>query len=275
MLFLLKKNMSTLFKYCYGKLYQKLYRILSIKPKTVTSTVNDITYELDLSQSIDSSIYFFGCFEADVTKNIAQFTKPGMTVLDIGANIGCHTLPIASLVGNTGKVIAFEPMDWARNKLNKNISLNNFSNISVEKIALSDKHETQTLRFRSNWPLDNHYQQEANVKQNITLETLDNYVKKMDIKVDLIKIDVDGYEYKIFKGAHHLLKTHKPIICTEIGHTTQRVGDSVEEMIKFLSSLGYNFYSIKDLKQIHDPMDVIRTLPDNGAMNMMLINEIN
>ena len=119
-----KGNMlSKLIRYFFGRLF--IYSKGNFfKPKTIISTVNGIKYELDLSQSIDAHIHFFGYFEHDVTKCIAKFTKQTMTVLDIGANIGCHTLPLAHLVGNTGKVIAFEPMEWARKKLIRNCSLN-------------------------------------------------------------------------------------------------------------------------------------------------------
>ena len=152
-------------------------------------------------------------------------------------------------------------------KFNNNI-LNNLKN------PLSNKNGAQSLRFKSNWPIDKQHQPEANIKQDIKFETLDNYIRRIDNKVDLIKIDVDGYEYKIFRGARNLLTTHRPIIIAEIGHATERVGERVEEMIEFLAKLEYKFHSIKDPKQIIlDPMARIQSLPHNSSMNVLLLPE--
>lgn len=110
-----------------GRLYLK-YKMTN-KNRTVIATRGGITYELDLNELIDSSIYYEGCFEPLTTAVIDKYVKSGMTVFDIGANIGCHTLRCAKLVGKSGKVIVFEPMSWAFAKLKRNIELNDFNNI--------------------------------------------------------------------------------------------------------------------------------------------------
>src|SRR6202165_5901393 len=68
-----------------------------------------VTYELDLSQGIDFAIYLGGMFERSTAVALAKLTEPSSLVLDIGANIGAHTLHLASLVGLNGRVMAFEP----------------------------------------------------------------------------------------------------------------------------------------------------------------------
>ena len=92
--------------------------------KIVTCRRNGIVWELDLTQGIDFSIYLFGAFEPEIVRYASRIIKPGAKVIDIGANIGAHTLPLAHLVGPSGAVFAFEPTDYAFEKLLRNIHLN-------------------------------------------------------------------------------------------------------------------------------------------------------
>ena len=77
-----------------------------------------------------------------------------MTVLDIGANIGAHAFPLAQRVGACGRVIAFEPMEWALRKFRRNAQLNRFDNVTLEKAVLSNENGVVNVAFRSSWPLD-------------------------------------------------------------------------------------------------------------------------
>ena len=83
------------------KLYQKY--ILLGKNRFVVATIDGIKYQLDLNELIDSSIYYDGCFEPMTTAVINRYVREDMTVFDIGANIGCHTLRFAKLVGGVEK----------------------------------------------------------------------------------------------------------------------------------------------------------------------------
>ena len=105
--------------------------------------IEEIRYRLDLTEYIDNTIYDVGHFEPGVTEIIHKYTHRGMHIIDVGANMGCHTLRFAKLVGKTGRVIAFEPMSYAFSRLEENVSLNNFDNIILEKIM---RNETFILR---------------------------------------------------------------------------------------------------------------------------------
>lgn len=119
---------------CKLYLLQRILLKLLSKKQIVFTTINGIKYELDLNQAIDSSIYYCGCWEPETTAIIEKYVGQGMTVFDIGANIGAHSLTFAKLVGQSGKVIAFEPMSWAFQKLKHHIiELNNFNNVVLEK----------------------------------------------------------------------------------------------------------------------------------------------
>jgi|ETNmetMinimDraft_13_1059891.scaffolds.fasta_scaffold01996_6 FkbM family methyltransferase len=248
------------------------------KKKTVVKEINGITYELQLNQLIDSSIYYDGCFEPNTVSCIKKLCKEGMTVIDIGANIGCHTLLFAKIVGDSGKVIAFEPMEWALKKLRRNINLNNIdNNIIVEKMALSNKKEIKELLFKSSWTIDSKKLPESQIPQKINMETLDEYVSSNGIEhIDLIKLDVDGYEFKVLKGAFKTLKTHKPVIITEIGfYSLERVGDKAEDMLSLLESIGYQSYSEKNLIPYESVDKVLNSIPHGATINIVLMNGIN
>ena len=85
----------------FQKPLSKLYEIYKLhnRNKIVMAEIDGIKYQLDLNELIDSSIYYEGCFEPMTTAVINKYVREGMTVLDIGANIGCHTLRFAKLVG--------------------------------------------------------------------------------------------------------------------------------------------------------------------------------
>jgi FkbM family methyltransferase len=216
---------------------------------SVIATVKDITYELDLYQKIDFEIFFLGVYSPHDTAAINMLCREGMTVIDIGANIGAFTLHFAKLVGPKGKVIAFEPMSWAFAKLERNIALNDFANITPERMALSN--ETRVNRvvdFRASWPLDKTSQpRDSSVsreREAVDFTTLDEYLKISQYgRIDVIKIDVDGYELKVIQGAIETLKLHKPLILLEIGPKSMaEVGDSAEDLVATLSDLGYKLH---------------------------------
>lgn len=257
------------FRAGFKKLYQR-YKI-SNQDRIVTAVRDGIKYKLNLNELIDSSIYYEGCFELKTTSLINKFVKDGMTVLDIGANIGCHTLRFAKLVGKNGKVVAFEPMTFALTKLKDNIELNNFKNIIVEKIALSNVDgKRQTINFRASWTLDGN-REDINQKEEIDFLTLDTYIRKKQInKVDFVKVDVDGYEYKVLVGAKETLQKFSPLILIELGkYTLSNFGDKLEDLVDFLYSLGYSFYSEENFKEYKDKKTLLDSIPPEQTINVL------
>lgn len=252
---------------------EKKIRLLN-KNKVVIKKVSGIKYELHLNQLIDSSIYYDGCFEKDTTNAIGKIVKPGMNVFDIGANIGCHLLPMAKMVGKDGHVTAFEPMEWAMKKLKRNVELNDFRNITIENIGLSDLEENKEVTFRTSWTLDKSILPDANHTNHVHFTTIDNYVNSHGVKnIDFIKLDVDGYEFKILSGARNSINNFKPIILMELGdYTLKSVGNSIDDVVGFFASLGYEFYEEKSFSLLKTKEEILKSIPDlnNTTINVIV-----
>ncbi len=255
--------------------YRTFYR-----KKTVIATVDAITYELDLNETIDSAIYFGGAFEPHTTEAINRLCQEGMVVLDVGANIGCHTLRFAKLVGTRGRVIAFEPMSWAFRKLTRNVALNAFSNLSLEKIALSDANRAhQEVAFATSWPLSGideallHPLHGGYAEKDVVdFMTLDEYIRTRKVgRIDFMKIDVDGYELKVVRGATETLALWKPVMIMELGNAgLAQVGDHIEDLVSLLSDLGYRFFAERDLQEYPSIGAMLSAIPEKSTMNVVL-----
>jgi len=242
-----------------------------------------IWWSLDLSEGIDFSIYFLGGFEPDTLNLYSRIVKPGDTVLDIGANIGAHTLPLAKLVGEQGRVIAFEPTRYAIGKLSANIGLNKelTDRISVNQIMLvSNEGETLESEIYSSWPLfepgknvhHEHLGKLMNTDGAVAM-TLDQAVKQLQIeKIDFIKIDVDGHEYSVLNGGKETLLSHRPPILMELApYLFDPEFRQFENMIDLFLKLGYSLYDVGTGKPLFMDPDHLRALiPVGGSRNVLL-----
>ena len=116
----------------------------------------EVRWRLDLREGIDFAIYLLGIFERSTVRAYERRVRPGDVVLDIGANVGAHSLHLARLVGAGGTVVCFEPTDFAFGKLERNVGLNPdlAARIRMEQVMLVDSEETQPApSLFSSWPL--------------------------------------------------------------------------------------------------------------------------
>ena len=239
----------------------------------VIKTVDGIRYELDLNEHIDSSIYFLGAFEREGVAAVQRYLKPGDVALDIGANVGCYALLFSKIVGEHGKVVAFEPMGWAWRKLTRNKDLNTFTtNLVLEKRAVSDRAAAaQRVSFRTSWRVfgaDDPAEEEV-----VDVVTLDEYVEEHRLeKVDFIKLDVDGFEYRVVRGGKRTLLKHRPIFMLELGsYTLESTGDRLEELVECLYGLGYAILWEKGLYRFKDRAEVMAAVPPDSTINVICV----
>jgi FkbM family methyltransferase len=199
-------------------------------------------FDLDFGESIDLRLYLRR-FEPEVAAALRMFARLGMTVLDIGANIGAHTLLLGSLVGDAGRVIAFEPTNFAWKKLVRNLSLNRMPWITAVNAALADCDENgRNIDFRASWRTDGGRNDREGVVDFIRL---DDWCAHNGItKVDLVKIDIDGNEYAAFAGGRRILTESRPVIVMET--VAPHFAHPATNPLRFLEALGYEFRDLSD-----------------------------
>jgi FkbM family methyltransferase len=238
--------------------------------RTLIETINGVTYELDLRSFVDGTLYYRRAYEPSTTRTIRKILKRGMTVLDIGANVGYFALLMANLVGDDGHVVAFEPTSYGFEKLRRNVSLNRFENITLENIGLSDQVERKKLWINSRFETSAVTSEE---EEEIELQTLDVYFNKSDIgSLDFVKVDVDGYEVKVIRGARNTLSKFQPQMIVEFGRATlKRRGETVEELLRELEQLGYDFYSEDGSRHYSDRKSFFKDLPRDSVSNILCV----
>jgi FkbM family methyltransferase len=260
------------YKLMSGLLKNSYYKFLrsDIQNRTVIKNVDGINYELDLTEVIDSAIYFNQSREPDTTKALKLLCKPGMIVIDIGANVGSHTLPLANSVGDKGKVYAIEPVPWALDKLRKNLALNHFSDENAEFSLRASFKTTSENPVNENGGLSESWWS-ACEKVSVKVDTLDNFIVKENIPhVDVIKLDVDGFEVKVLKGAERILQSFKPIILMELAPSwLKEKGDSIEELLSYLIKCGYKFYDETTFLEVPEILNSVSKIKSDSGINVI------
>jgi len=240
------------------------------KQKVFIKQINGVNFEIDLEQIIDSSLYFSGTFESLEESIIETLLMPGMVAMDIGANFGYHTFRMARRVQDSGMVYAFEPTEWAFEKLQRNASINAFNNIRYFKVGLGDMDNPKVrICFQSSYRLDG---TKVNAAEEINVVKLDTFCKQSGIqKVDFIKLDVDGYEGKVVRGAYETLRSSRPIVLMEINpEILLGQGDDYIDLISILVACNYTFKSNGRLP-VPNLDDFCRSLPKGASVMILAI----
>lgn len=221
-----------------------------------------------------------GNFEPECTFLLDKLIKKGDTVFDVGGNFGWYSCHFAQLVGESGKVHIFEPTN-AIEELKNNVILNGFeARCILNKVALGAKKGTETLFIPQKLGTafaslrEHSYNNSGKThKISVPIEKLDDYILSNKIeKVDLIKMDVEGGEYLVLKGAENVLKQYSPIIMLELQEShTKCFGYSPEELINYLGDLGYHLYEI-DEKEVGSVNEVISSENTNNYNFLALKN---
>lgn len=235
-----------------------------------------VTYDLDLSQGIDFAIFLGNFYERQTKAALRKLVSPGTLVLDIGANIGAHTLHLAQLVGADGCVMAFEPTDFAFRKLSRNLDLNPLLANRVEAhhcfLTAGDGANVPEAIY-SSWPLARqaglhakHLGREMQT-QAARARSLDSILsERADRKVQLIKLDVDGFECDVLRGATSMLHNMRPIFLMELApYVLEERNTSLEELLSFFVPNGYAFYDERTQRPLPSSARELEGMITNGA----------
>jgi FkbM family methyltransferase len=199
--------------------------------------------------TIDRSIYLYGFYEYRTAMAYCSLIQPGAKVLDIGGHIGQFTLLAAHRVGSGGLVLTFEPNPENRVRLIRNVERNGLANVRVLQYAVSDIGGSAFLQI----PEVEHPSGEGSlrakgpVQKEFAIETrrLDEVLEDLRIDhVDVMKVDVEGFEAHVFRGGDQMLRKSRPAIVFEVNDLYQREAGFSSPAMDVLRELGYSFYGI-------------------------------
>ncbi len=206
-----------------------------------------------------------GVYEYSKTQLLYGLVKKGMTIVDIGAFEGLHSILFAKLMGDTGRVLAFEPDPENCEWLRRNIVANQCKCVDLHQYAIADTEGssifypslgTGSIVSRSTW--------EAHQREAIAVRTrrLDDVLSELSIDhIDVIKIDVEGADLKVLRGAEQTLRRSRAHLVMDVDVCTD--GER-RELFELLCSYGYTIYrNGKELRRIEraDELSVPPYLP--------------
>jgi FkbM family methyltransferase len=172
--------------------------------------------------------YFSGTYDDDKISALLSFLRQGGVALDVGANIGFHTVPMALFASKLGAhVVAIEPVSFNLLWLHNNLVLNDCLNyVDIRKTGLSDKRGKSEIVLSEDFSLgakagtaliaDSDMFGPEFKREVIELETLDHLWESVDGRLDVIKLDIEGHEANCLKGGKQVLAMHRPVLLIEV-----------------------------------------------------------
>lgn len=196
---------------------------------------------LHLNDQVDGNIWWDGYYEKLPTKLFKRMIKKGDTIIDVGANIGYYSIMASELIGGSGKILSFEPVSKTFKRLSVNVSP--LSNIKAHqaacgqengKISIYDFGDSISAGSRISSPpeIDIPY-----TIEEVSMIKLDDFI---DGKVDVVKIDVEGYELNVLKGMQKIIASNPNIkILLEVNKDLLiKATTSPQEIFSYLKSFG-------------------------------------
>ncbi len=208
------------------------------------------------------SIFITGLYEPNEFCLLSRILKPGMTFVDVGANMGLYTLYAARRVGDTGRVLAIEPSRREVAILKSNVEINQLKNVTILQLAVSDQvGEVELLvagtrnsghntlgAFGYNTPLDH--------RENVEAQRLDQIVQAEGLqRIHVIKMDIEGAELAALRGAVDTLDRDHPLLLLELSDRLlqhQRSGSA--DVLSLLAQLGYRMYGFEAASGLPGPL---------------------
>lgn len=200
-----------------------------------------INLNVDISDFLGHGLYFgYDNDEAQSYEKLLRQIKPGFLCIDVGANIGFVSMRMA-LREKDVSVIGFEPDPINYQRAKENLSFNSFEKIKIHNLGLGESKGEAMMEVRvSNNLGGNRIGKPGVIGEKVEITTIDLFFANESAPIDLIKIDVEGYELKVLKGAKSILSRCHPILFVEINESNLGYqGDTATELISYLRDVGY------------------------------------
>jgi FkbM family methyltransferase len=231
--------------------------------------------------AVATNLFVNHVWEPEETNLISALLRKGDVFVDIGANIGYFTLLASGVVGSAGKVFAFEPSPRNFRLLRKNVETNRCQNVQLEAKAIMAACKPLTLHL-SNINFGDHrvyashddatYNQGA-PRSEVQVEgiTLDSYFPS-GVRVDLVKMDVQGAEYFALQGMKRVLLENHDILCVMEfwRHGLIEAGASPQALLQELMQLGFIMHRIDHGEVVPAPVDEILSVDEHEVVNLLL-----
>ncbi len=236
-------------------------------------TLGEFTIRARPHDGIGRLVCYFGEAADEIFLFLPAYLKPGMTVVDVGANIGTHALYATSLVRPGGRVFAFEPDPSTLKQLRINLELNHAADVTVIDCCIMDKPGTILLNINAD-SAKTSVVREGYTQIEVKTDSLDNLIPT-GVHIDLLKIDVEGADYDVLMGAPRIFSASPPGVV--IIETTKRRRDIIE----FLNRRRYGCYAfepgisaLRELREtdlnlyaVHQSLGLREVTPDHWTID--------
>lgn len=246
----------------------------------ILKTIHGFFIRIDpsIDNGVELSLHQTGTYEKGILSFLQATLKKGDCFVDVGANIGVMSIFASQQVEIEGKILAYEAHPKTVELLKENIQLNQLANIQVYQYALGST-ESST-KIYDNWQINRGgasliVKNEQSVSYDIKVHCLDSVFPENTIP-KVIKIDVEGFELEVIKGACSIIQKFHPILIIELSENRKNVHASSTEIIDLVKSLGdYQIYKLKGGKERKSKLIEITSddqLPEHD--NVICIPEI-
>jgi FkbM family methyltransferase len=212
----------------------------------VTTAVGD-TFDADLPSRLEWQLWAFGGYQKHFAELFGYLVRPGDRCVDVGANIGVHTVRLARLVGADGEVIAIEPDPDVVQRTNRNVALNRLANVRVISAAASERPGEMRLYRPSPWDTNRarasllHHPYLTGAHTTVPVVTVDSVCA--GVPVALIKIDGAGHEPAVVCGAADTIAGHSPSIVFRF--EPMLLADGAQTPFSWLAERGYTLFRVR------------------------------
>jgi FkbM family methyltransferase len=237
------------------RIVRKLYPPGNDRPvETLVDYDDGLLFHCNTRSFLEWYIFFYGAFRPEVSKLINRMLRPGQVAIDIGANVGMHSVIMANRVGPTGRVVVFEPDPHPMGRLRQNMALNGIDWVTTVEAAISARSEVR--RFFLHDDSIGNFANASLVAANVGKDTpsvemqvfgLDEWLKDNPLpRVDLIKLLAQGEEFNALQGMRELIARDRPKIFFLYEPSYWHRQDlELMDAVKFFKGFGYTVHAIE------------------------------
>ena len=229
-------------------LYERLFHIAYPKSELIRVTHENAIFDVPARDITMLPSLLNGCYETCEFELLKRVLLPGMIFVDVGANIGLYTVAAAKRVGDTGRVYAFEPEPGNYKLLQQHLVLNEVRNVTIENVAVGS-HKTQQSLMISKNSIGTHSllrrpKNSGQEEVKVDVISLDDYFAGIPGNIGVLKIDVEGYEPFVLKGAERLL-SRVDLMLLEYTRNDVQSNFGITNLVRLLHDFSY-IYGINE-----------------------------